>query len=320
VIRPGLGGRLPMYGFTDPIKTLSRPRVRKKIAVVAALATFVSGLVAPPVQAKTADTGRPEVQSKERVVPGEPLGVKPRKPDPAGGKQAEPAAQASPDAVKITSDAEVRVADRATAERVGVDGVVFSVQTRTDMALNAKGAAGKDGKVAVTLDYSAYADAFGGSFGSRLRLVRLPACALTRPEDPACRTQIPVQADNDSGREKITAEIAAVGEKVSGGAAMTMAAAAGEPGGLAAVSGDSSDKGDYKATKPEPSSQWTVAEQSGDFTWTYPLRVPPVPGELTPVVEIGYSSGSVDGRTSNTNNQPSWVGEGFDYWPGYIKR
>lgn len=311
-----------MYGFTDPIKTLSRPRVRKKIAVVAALATFVSVLVAPPVQAKTADadTGRPEVQSKERVVPGEPLGVKPRKPDPAGGQQAEPAAQASPDAVKITSNAEVRVADRATAERVGVDGVVFSVQTRTDMALNAKGAAGKDGKVAVTLDYSAYADAFGGSFGSRLRLVRLPACALTRPEDPACRTQIPVQADNDSGREKITAEIPAVGEKVSGGAAMTMAAAAGEPVVLAAVSGDSSDKGDYKATKPEPSSQWTVAEQSGDFTWTYPLRVPPVPGELTPVVEIGYSSGSVDGRTSNTNNQPSWVGEGFDYWPGYIKR
>src|SRR5207244_2718307 len=32
------------------------------------------------------------------------------------------------------------------------------------------------------------------------------------------------------------------------------------------------------------------------------------------------SSGSVDGRTSNNNNQPSWLGEGFDLWSGYIER
>src|SRR5690606_21330772 len=45
-----------------------------------------------------------------------------------------------------------------------------------------------------------------------------------------------------------------------------------------------------------------------------------VPGELTPEVKLEYSSQSVDGRTSNTNNQPSWAGEGFDLWPGYIER
>ena len=37
-------------------------------------------------------------------------------------------------------------------------------------------------------------------------------------------------------------------------------------------------------------------------------------------MSIDYSSSSVDGRSEVTNNQPSWLGEGFDYWPGYIER
>lgn len=367
-----------MYGSSDPIATLSHPRVRKKIALAAAVATFVGGLLTVPeparAQAKPAGTNRPEVKSKEKPVPGAPVRVKPRRPDPAGRRQADPAPQASPEKVTITADgAEVRLADRETARRAGVDGLVFSVRPRpgagaeaekesaekangekpdagkaekndadagkADAEKNEKnkkdgadaeaegGPAGAD-TVTVTVDYSAYADAYGGSFGGRLRLVRLPACALTRPEDPACRTQIPVKAKNDPGRETLTAEVPVEtgAPAVSPGTLRTMtttaaaAAAAGEPTVLAAVSGASGDKGDYTATKPEPSSQWTVAEQSGDFSWSYPLRLPPVPGELTPEVEIGYSSGSLDGRTSNTNNQPSWVGEGFDYWPGYIKR
>jgi hypothetical protein len=28
----------------------------------------------------------------------------------------------------------------------------------------------------------------------------------------------------------------------------------------------------------------------------------------------------VDGRSDASNNQPSWIGEGFEYWPGYIER
>jgi RHS repeat-associated protein len=35
---------------------------------------------------------------------------------------------------------------------------------------------------------------------------------------------------------------------------------------------------------------------------------------------LAYSSAAVDGRSQATNNQPSWVGEGFDWWPGYIER
>src|SRR5690606_34212352 len=79
-------------------------------------------------------------------------------------------------------------------------------------------------------------------------------------------------------------------------------------------------QGDYKATSLSASATWKAGGNSGDFSWSYPMRVPPVPGELTPEVKLEYSSQSVDGRTSNTNNQPSWAGEGFDLWPGYIER
>jgi RHS repeat-associated protein len=283
-----------MNRFSKPLKGFSDPRFSRRVAAFTVLALVAGSLVATPAQAQELGKGRPEVHSAERVVRGEPLRAAPRKPDPAAGRSG--TASPSPaEGMKVTSEAKVRVLDRAAAERVGVDGMVFAVDN--------------GGKARVQLDYSAQDTAYGGSYGSRLRLVRLPACALTTPDDPACRTETPVPARNDTERRTLTAEISA-----------GPSAATAEPTVLAAVSGDSSEKGDYKATKLSPSATWSVAEQSGDFTWTYPMRVPPVPGELSPKVEIGYSSGTMDGRTSNTNNQPSWVGEGFDYWPGYIKR
>ncbi|GAA4100153.1 hypothetical protein GCM10022214_76800 [Actinomadura miaoliensis] len=50
------------------------------------------------------------------------------------------------------------------------------------------------------------------------------------------------------------------------------------------------------------------------------MRAVPVPGDLSPSIGLGYSVQSVDGRTGNTNSQPTWVGEGFDLWPGFIER
>ena len=43
------------------------------------------------------------------------------------------------------------------------------------------------GRAHVNLDYAGFADAYGGDYASRLRLVELPACALTTPQDAACR-------------------------------------------------------------------------------------------------------------------------------------
>ena len=51
-----------------------------------------------------------------------------------------------------------------------------------------------------------------------------------------------------------------------------------------------------------------------------PLQMPPGLGGPTPDVTLRYSSGLVDGRTLSTNAQASWVGEGWDYTPGYIEQ
>ncbi|MFB9905575.1 RHS repeat-associated core domain-containing protein [Allokutzneria oryzae] len=78
--------------------------------------------------------------------------------------------------------------------------------------------------------------------------------------------------------------------------------------------------GSYSATSLSSSATWQVSAQNGDFSWSYPLRVPPAPGGLTPDLGLSYSSSAVDGLTSATNTQSSWVGDGWSMWPGFIER
>ncbi|SMD20153.1 RHS repeat-associated core domain-containing protein [Kibdelosporangium aridum] len=78
--------------------------------------------------------------------------------------------------------------------------------------------------------------------------------------------------------------------------------------------------GTTAATSLAPSASWSVASHTGDFSWSYPLRVPPAPGALVPSLALSYRSSEVDGRTSATNNQPSWVGEGWNLSPGFVER
>ncbi|MFC0109600.1 RHS repeat-associated core domain-containing protein [Kibdelosporangium aridum] len=78
--------------------------------------------------------------------------------------------------------------------------------------------------------------------------------------------------------------------------------------------------GTTAATSLAPSASWSVASHTGDFSWTYPMRVPPSPGGLMPQLALSYKSSEVDGRTSVTNNQPSWAGEGWSLSPGFVER
>ncbi|MCA5894908.1 hypothetical protein LEP48_16350 [Isoptericola sp. NEAU-Y5] len=50
------------------------------------------------------------------------------------------------------------------------------------------------------------------------------------------------------------------------------------------------------------------------------MRVPPAPAGPEPELALGYSSGALDGRVASTNNQSSWIGDGWNLWPGYIER
>src|SRR5581483_3654722 len=42
-------------------------------------------------------------------------------------------------------------------------------------------------------------------------------------------------------------------------------------------------------------------------------------GGLEPTVSLQYNSQATDGLTSATNNQASWIGDGWDYSPGFIE-
>ncbi|MFI8187341.1 polymorphic toxin-type HINT domain-containing protein [Streptomyces sp. NPDC085946] len=214
---------------------------------------------------------------------------------------------------KAAESIRVEVLGRKAVKAAGVDGVLFTV-ARTD-GETAKGPA------RLTLDYSDFAHAYGGGYGSRLRLAQYPACVLTTPEKKGCSTPTYVKSTNNAVQQTLTATVNAAGDS-SGPRTQLIEAESGTSSAtvLAATAGSAGDGGDYKATGLSASSEWGVDTRSGAFTWSYPVTTPPVPGGLQPSVGLGYNSQSIDGQTATTNNQGSWVGQGFSYEPGHIER
>ncbi|MFD3735616.1 polymorphic toxin-type HINT domain-containing protein [Streptomyces sp. NPDC058632] len=311
-----------------------RPRtrvraLRRRIALASAtvmIGTLLQAVTQPVSVAADRGTGRPGLPASEKPVAVSAVPVTPRTTakgprtpakapraawpkagaatvDPPEGSSSVVRAKGLPLAVggeQAPEKVRTRLFDREAAGRAGADGPLFS--------LEAAGAAtsGKRTAVRARLDYSSFAEAFGGGYADRLRLVELPACALTTPGRTACREATPVEAVNDTESKTLTASKVAL--KASGATV------------LAAVADDASMGGDYKATPLAPSAQWSTSLNTGDFSWSYAMNVPDVPGGLLPGVGLSYSSGSVDGRSGNTNNQGSWAGDGFDLWPGFIER
>jgi RHS repeat-associated protein len=82
-----------------------------------------------------------------------------------------------------------------------------------------------------------------------------------------------------------------------------------------------SGTGSFAATPLDPASSWDVSAQTGDFSWSLPLRTPPAAAGPAPQVALNYDSQSVDGETGSTNNQPSTIGDGWSLGgTGYIQR
>ncbi|GAA1717743.1 RHS repeat-associated core domain-containing protein [Kribbella yunnanensis] len=155
-----------------------------------------------------------------------------------------------------------------------------------DLKVNRADGIAKSGKVSLQLRYEDFRDAFGGDWAQRLRVIDQ-------------RTGRPIAVQNN-GNGNLTADVP-VGTKAS---TFTVQAAA--AGGT----------GNFGASQLAPTATWQVGGSSGDFAWQYPMNVPPSNGGPTPKLSLDYSSGGVDGRTSATNNQPSWGGQGFDLQPG----
>jgi RHS repeat-associated protein len=289
------------------------PNGRRALALGSVLAVlFSSTLTVSATAAQAAGPGRdaPAVAPNDKPAVGRPGTVRQRRsePDRAGSKRVPPKVSwptGGSAVVEVGSgwqrvgglpvkmsakvgQTPVKVLDRAASARAGVTGLVLTLDGAAD-------------HTTVTASYADFAYAQGGDFGARLRFVQLPACALTTPEKAGCRQATALDTVND-------AEARTVSTSVSGSTV------------LALTSGEESTQGDYGLTKLSPSSSWTTAPSSGAFQWSYPVQVPPVPGGLTPPIRFGYSSQAVDGMTSATNNQGSWIGDGFGFEPGYIER
>jgi RHS repeat-associated protein len=311
-------------------------KLSQRRTVAVALAALLAATLAPePAFAAPGNPYRPLKPQTERSVPAARPQTPPAKPaDPAAAAalKAPAAAPVWPAAGVATADlsgvSDPRVSARGPARPGSLPvlldtpaaGGVLPGSVRVEMLDRAAAKAARQpvvvrvsradgrataGKVRFSLDYSGFAKAFGADWATRLRLVQLPPCALTAPSAPACQP-VPVASTNNRTGKTLSTDVAFPSN--------TQAVM------LAATSGPSGASGDFTATKLAASATWQAGGSSGDFSWNYPMRVPPSLGGPSPQVALAYSAQSVDGHTAASNNQPSWIGEGFEYAPGSITR
>ncbi|MFD7025285.1 RHS repeat-associated core domain-containing protein [Promicromonospora sukumoe] len=215
---------------------------------------------------------------------------------------------------EAASEVHVEVADQAAATSAGIAGVLLDV---TDTSSEAPPASGVR-QVDVQIDYDKFTDLAGADWSGRLGIVRIPECHATTPELEEC-SPTPVDSTNDVEQGTVTAtlDLAAAGAPA---AARSTALAATGGDSFAVTAGTSSGAGDWGATPLSSASSWSVSGGTGSLGWSYPIQVPSPAAGPSPELAIGYSSAALDGRVSSTNNQSSWVGDGWDMTSGYVER
>ncbi|NJP98877.1 hypothetical protein HCN51_57285 [Nonomuraea sp. FMUSA5-5] len=152
----------------------------------------------------------------------------------------------------------------------------------------------------VSVDFAGFAERYGAGYADRLKLVRLPECALTggceRRRTPSLKdgTDRPVVPSLKSGT-KLSAQV---------------------PAGLFAVTaGPEGEEGSFKATPLALSGDWQVITGSGNFTYNYDVPLQQAPAGPTPSLSLSYSSGTVDGMVSGKNTQSGPIGLGWETSP-----
>jgi RHS repeat-associated protein len=197
---------------------------------------------------------------------------------------AAPAAAATGRPATAASRVRVEVLDRTSAAvGAGPAAVVFTVRRADGRA--------EPARARLAIDYSAFRNGSGADWAARLRL-------------SAAAGRAPTVVANNLRTAVLTADVDVSGED----SVLTLAA------------GPAGPSGDFSATPLKSSSVWGVGGGSGDFTWSYGMRVPPGLGGPEPEVRLRYASAAVDGQIAGSNTQPSWIGEGFDWQPGHIER
>ncbi|MFJ9775510.1 polymorphic toxin-type HINT domain-containing protein [Kitasatospora sp. NPDC101157] len=220
---------------------------------------------------------------------------------------------------------QVEMADAKASATVGISGVAVTL-TRPG--------SGDDAPVRLGVDASSLDSAFGANWAARAHLVVLPGCATTTPQATDCRKQTPLESHYDPSAKKLVADVPLNGTgsakatapatksatDVSGSARAVYAGSMATSTTVGVVSGSSSGAGTYSATPLNPSQSWTAGGSSGAFTYGYPVQTPPALAGSAPKVSLSYDSASVDGMTSSTNAQASWIGDGWGLGAGFVER
>ncbi|WP_406477745.1 ricin-type beta-trefoil lectin domain protein [Streptomyces sp. NBC_01615] len=248
----------------------------------------------------------------------------------------------SAEASALAGSWSVKLATPAQTQEADVDGALLTVTPPATAS----------GEVEIALDYSDFEQLYSADWADRLEFVQRPACFLSTPDAEGCDevTHLTTENDDDTGRITVTLDVDALTAASSSSTASTTAATsdgeindgvyredASDSGALktllptattastgSAVLGTidtgAGAKGDFTATPLASAGNWSAGGSSGAFTYSYKVTSPPVPAGPTPSVAFSYNSQTVDGRTSVTNNQASWIGDGWDYSPGSIER
>jgi RHS repeat-associated protein len=199
--------------------------------------------------------------------------------------------------VRLDSAPAVAGRPAATADRIRVEvldgGSSAALAGTAAVVVKVRRADGGTGpaRARLAIDYSAFRNGAGADWAARLRLSAI------------------------SGRQPTT-----VGNNLATGVLTADVEVSGQDAVLALAAGPAGPSGDFSATPLKSSSVWEVGGSSGDFTWSYGMRVPPGVGGPEPELRLRYASSAVDGQIAGSNTQPSWVGEGFDWQSGHIER
>ncbi|SCG47605.1 intein N-terminal splicing region/RHS repeat-associated core domain-containing protein [Micromonospora siamensis] len=231
----------------------------------------------------------------------------------------------------------VDLAAPTASQDAGVSGLIMKI-TPPDTADPAA-------QVALSVDSTPFVDLYGPQAADRFGAVLLPSCVYDSPDTGECAPETappaaPAQtlasdvelvpaatagfgiaaAGEPSTRRVITTSVPVAPLLSTGAGARSLAATSTEPNVVGVLDTGASASGDYTATPLLSSGSWAAGASSGAFTYSYQVQVPETAGGLMPKVALGYSSQSADGRTSATNNQASWIGDGWDYNAGEITR
>ncbi|MFI9114113.1 HNH/ENDO VII family nuclease [Streptomyces venezuelae] len=193
--------------------------------------------------------------------------------------------------------------------------------------------------LSVGIDYSTFENLHGADWATRLRLVQFPECYLTTPLEPACQEYEELETVNDPVSKTVIATVdtaadgtatpaVASGRASASGPAVMQAAyttatpiaTGGDKAVIGTVDSGAGAGGSFKATPLASNGKWSAGGSAGAFTYSYPLVIPPAPAGPAPSITLSYNSQAVDGKTAVSSPQASWIGEGWDYSPGFIER